>query len=161
MQHDPQADEAFMRMAIDVAEEGIAAGQSPFGAVIVRQGALIARTHNTVWHDLDPTAHAEVNCIRRAAAELRTINLSGCVIYSTCEPCPMCLAAVHWSRIDRVAFGAGIDDAAAAGFHELHMAARVLATQGHSSLHVDSGLLLEECQALFALWKAAGLSRPY
>ena len=84
----------------------------------------MAATHNTVWRDLDPTAHAEVNCIRSAAKALQTISLSGCEMYSTCEPCPMCLSAIHWSKIDRVVFGATIADAAAAGFCELHMARR-------------------------------------
>jgi tRNA(Arg) A34 adenosine deaminase TadA len=78
-----------------------AVGQSPFGAVIVREGANVAATHNTVWRDTDPTAHAEVNCIRSAAKELEVIDLSGCEMYSTCEPCPMCLAAIHWAKIDR------------------------------------------------------------
>src|SRR4051794_24739257 len=120
-------DHEFMKTAIAKTREGIASGQSPFGAIIVRDGAIVAATHNTVWSTCDPTAHAEVNCIRSAAKALAAIDLSGCAMYSTCEPCPMCLAAIHWSKIDRVVFGATIADAAAAGFHELHVDARVLA----------------------------------
>jgi guanine deaminase len=158
---DAKSEGEFMKAAIDKAKEGIAAGQSPFGAVIVRGGAVVAATHNTVWRDTDPTAHAEVNCIRAAAAALKTIGLSGCQMYSTCEPCPMCLAAIHWSKIDRVVFGATIDDAARAGFCELHVDARVLAEMGKSPLQVESGLLREECAELFDIWKKTGLCGTY
>ncbi len=155
--HEPD----LMRMAIEKTREGIAAGQSPFGAVIVRESEVIASTHNTVWRDTDPTAHAEVNCLRSAAAALSTIDLSGCTMYSTCEPCPMCLAAIHWAKIDRVVFGATIADAAAAGFHELYVAAEELAAMGRSPLKVEGGLLREECAALFEHWKQLGRCGTY
>ena len=151
----------FMRQAIDKAREGIAAGQSPFGSVIVKDGEVVASTHNTVWRDTDPTAHAEVNCLRQAAQALKTIDLKGCTLYSTCEPCPMCLAAIHWAKVDRVVFGATIDDAAAAGFCELHVAAESLAEMGRSPLKVEGGLLREECARLFQEWKDAGLGGAY
>jgi guanine deaminase len=151
----------FMRLAIRKAQEGIAAGQSPFGSVIVRNGEVIAATHNTVWRDGDPTAHAEVNCIRGAALALKTIFLHGCTLFSTTEPCPMCLSAIHWAKIDRVVYGATIADAAAAGFGELHVDARVLAEMGKSPLRVEGGLLRDECADLFTQWRKAGLCRPY
>jgi tRNA(Arg) A34 adenosine deaminase TadA len=151
----------LMRLAIAKTREGIAAGQSPFGAVIVRDREVVASTHNTVWRDTDPTAHAEVNCIRNAAAALATIDLSGCTMYSTCEPCPMCLAAIHWARIDRVVFGATIADATAAGFHELPIAAQDLAAMGRSPLKVEGGFLSKECAALFEQWKQLGRCRTY
>lgn len=157
--------EDYMRAAVRVAEAGIAAGQTPFGAVIVRDGAVVAEAHNTVWLTCDPTAHAEahaeVNAIRKAATALRAISLSGCVMYTTCEPCPMCLSASHWSKIDTVYYGATIADAEAAGFCELCVGAKVLAELGGSPLKVEAGLLQAECAALFARWKAAALSRPY
>jgi guanine deaminase len=159
--HQPNSQAYFMSMAIEKARAGITVGQSPFGAIIVREGAVVAVTHNTVWQDLDPTAHAEVNCIRHAAKALQAIDLSGCEMYSTCEPCPMCLAAIHWAKIDRVVFGATITDAAEVGFCELHVDARVLAEMGRSSLKVESGLLREECAGLFATWREAGLSGTY
>jgi guanine deaminase len=158
---DQQREQELMRRAIEKAREGIAAGQSPFGAVIVRDGVVIAATHNTVWRDTDPTAHAEVNCLRSAAAALGSINLGGCEMYSTCEPCPMCLAAIHWSKIDRVVYGATIADAAAAGFCELHVDAEELARLGRSPLKVKSGVLREECAELFEIWKKAGLCGTY
>jgi tRNA(Arg) A34 adenosine deaminase TadA len=151
----------YMRRAIRKAQEGISTGQTPFGAVIVRQGKVIAETHNAVWRNIDPTAHAEINCIRRAAAALKSIKLPGCTMFSTCEPCPMCLSAIHWSRIDRVVYGASIADAAAAGFHELHLDAHKLVELGGSPLKVEGGLLKDECAALFAEWRAAGLSQSY
>jgi tRNA(Arg) A34 adenosine deaminase TadA len=114
-----------------------------------------------VWRDTDPTAHAEVGAIRRAAAVLGQIDLGGCVMYTTCEPCPMCLSAIHWSKIDAVFYGATIADAQAAGFHELCVPAKVLAELGGSPLRVEGALLREECADLFARWKAAGLSAPY
>src|SRR6266849_7863322 len=151
----------YMRLAIRTAQEGIAGGQSPFGAVIIKDDEVIAATHNTVWRDSDPTAHAEVNCIRRAASTRKTISLGGCILYSTTEPCPMCLSAIHWAKIERVVYGASIADAAAAGFCELYVDAKVLAEMGKSPLRVESGLLREECAALFAQWQAAGMARPY
>jgi tRNA(Arg) A34 adenosine deaminase TadA len=119
-----------MAMAIDKAREGIADGQSAFGAVIVAKGVVVTGTHNTVWRDLDPTAYAELNCIRSAARALGCISLSGCEMYSTCKPRPMCLSASHWSKIDRIAFGATIADGAAAGFCELDADAALLARIG-------------------------------
>src|SRR5207253_10948280 len=151
----------YMQLAIRKAQESIAAGQSPFGSVIVRAGEVIAATHNTVWRDGDPTAHAEVNCIRAAARALKTIFLHGCALYSTTEPCPMCLSAIHWAKIERVVYGATIADAAAAGFCELHVDACVLAQMGKSPLRVESGLLREECADLFGQWLRSGMARPY
>ena len=153
--------EDFMRAAVRVAEAGIAAGQTPFGCVIVRDGEVVAEAHNTVWLTCDPTAHAEVNAIRKAAKALGAISLSGCVMYTTCEPCPMCLSATHWSKVDTVYYGATIADAEGAGFCELCVAAKALASMGGSPLKVESGLLQAECAALFAKWKAAALSKPY
>jgi tRNA(Arg) A34 adenosine deaminase TadA len=155
------SEQEYMRLAIRKAQEGIEAGQSPFGSVIVHEGKVVAATHNTVWRDCDPTAHAEVNCIRSAARELQTIFLHGCVLYSTTEPCPMCLSAIHWAKIERVVYGATIADAAAAGFCELHVDARLLAEMGKSPLKVESGLLQQECADLFNQWHKSGKARPY
>jgi len=150
-----------MRLALEKAKEGIAAGQSPFGASVIDGDRVVAVAHNTVWRDRDPTAHAEINAIRQAAAALGSIDLSGRTMFSTCEPCPMCLAAIHWSKITRVVFGATIADAAAAGFSELRVPARELAKLGGSPLRVESGLLEEECRALFQLWKKSAMSPSY
>lgn len=151
----------FMRRAVAVTRRGIESGQTPFGSVIVANGQIIAETHNTVWRDLDPTAHAEINSIRRAAATVHSIDLSGSTLYSTCEPCPMCLSAIHWAKIGEVVYGASIEDAAAAGFSELKVGANHLAQLGGSPLQVRQGPLREECRELFELWKRLKLSRTY
>jgi tRNA(Arg) A34 adenosine deaminase TadA len=150
-----------MQYAIEKAHDGIESGQSPFGAVIVRGDDEIVAAHNTVWRDCDPSAHAEVNAIRATSAALKTIDLSGRTMFSTCEPCPMCLAAIHWARIDRVVFGATIADAEAAGFTELRVSAVDLARLGGSRLRVEPGPCRDECCKLFEEWKHIGLSRPY
>jgi tRNA(Arg) A34 adenosine deaminase TadA len=151
----------FMKLAIARTREGIAAGQSPFGSVIVRDGQVIAASHNTVWLDTDPTAHAEINSIRLASQNLQTIDLSGSTLFSTCEPCPMCLSAIHWAKVDRVVFGASIADAASAGFSELSVPAAELARLGRSRLVVEGGFLAEECAGLFQEWLQAAFARPY
>jgi len=157
-------EESFMKQAIAITREGIAKGNSPFGAVVVKDGKLIASTHNTVWHDTDPTAHAEVNAIRRAAKAIPSIDLSGTVMYTTCEPCPMCLSAIHWAKIDRVVYGATIADAAGAGFNELHVDAEQLAKLGGSKLRVErlkSDSVNQECAGLFREWKEAAKCGTY
>ena len=154
-------EQEFMRRAIRKAQEGIGRGQSPFGSAIVQAGQVVAVTHNTVWLTCDPTAHAEINCIRAAATALKTIALHDCTLYSTTEPCPMCLSAIHWAKIDRVVFGATIADATTAGFSELGVAAATLAKMGGSPLVVESGLLQKECADLFEQWLKSGLAKAY
>ena len=105
--------------AIALARSAMEAGEGgPFGAVIVRDGVVIAEGANCVTSTNDPTAHAEVTAIRRACAALGTFTLKGCVLYTSCEPCPMCLSAAYWARLDRVGYASTRDDAAAAGFDD-------------------------------------------
>ena len=108
----------YLRKAIEVAMENMDRGGGPFGAVIVRDGQIIASASNSVTSDNDPTAHAEVSAIRRAAEALGTFNLSGCEIYTSCEPCPMCLGAIYWARLDKVYYANTKADAKAAGFDD-------------------------------------------
>ncbi len=145
-----------MTMAIERAREGIAAGQTPFGACIVRDRKVLACEHNRVWETTDITAHAEVTALRAACRNIGDIDLSGAVLYSTCEPCPMCFSAAHWARIGRIVFGADIDDAERAGFNEFKVSNACLKTMGGLSCAVDSGILRDECVALFAEWQARG-----
>lgn len=154
-------EEEYMRLAIRKVQEGMSLGQSPFGSAIVPPGEVVAVTHNVVWLTTDPTAHAEVTCIRAAAARLKTIFLDGCTLYSTTEPCPMCLSAIHWARIERVVFGATIDDAKVAGFSELIVGAAQLAAMGGSPLIVEGGFLQKECAELFGQWLNSGLAKAY
>ena len=107
----------FMQIAINEAKKGLKNKEGgPFGAVIVKDGKLISKAHNTVLKDNDPTAHAEVNAIRKASKKLANFDLSNCELYSTCEPCPMCYSAIHWGRIKKVYYGAEAKDAAKVGF---------------------------------------------
>ena len=154
-------DTEAMRLAIAKCREGVGAGQSPFGAAVVRDGQLIVAAHNTVWRDTDPTAHAEVNAVRQAAAVQHTVGLSGCTMFTTCEPCPMCLAAIHWAKFDRVVFGASIADASRAGFTELSIPAKELAERGGSRLIVEGGVCRDECRALFEEWRTTGRGKTY
>jgi len=108
----------FMLEAIRVANENIQNQGGPFGAVIVKDGKIIAASGNTVTTDNDPTAHAEVNTIRKACKKLGTFNLEGCEIYSSCEPCPMCLSAIYWAHIDKLYYATTKDDAASIGFDD-------------------------------------------
>ena len=108
----------FMLEAIRVANENIENQGGPFGAVIVKDGEIIAASGNSVTIDNDPTAHAEVNTIRKACKHLGTFNLEGCEIYSSCEPCPMCLSAIYWAHIDKLYYATTKDDAASIGFDD-------------------------------------------
>lgn len=104
-----------------MAADNVANGGGPFGAVIARQGHIIAEGVNRVTDNHDPTAHAEVMAIREATRRLGTFTLEGCDIYSSCEPCPMCLGAIYWARLDHLYFAADHDDAARAGFDDAHI----------------------------------------
>lgn len=108
----------LMKTAIDLSVKNVAEGGGPFGAVIAKDGKIVATGVNRVTADHDPTAHAEVSAIRAAAKALGTFDLSGCEIYTSCEPCPMCLGAIYWAHLDRMYYGNTKTDAAKAGFDD-------------------------------------------
>lgn len=111
--------ERYMGMAIALAEKNVKDGSGgPFGAVIVKDGKIVAQSSNSVTSTNDPTAHAEVSAIRLAAKELNSFDLSGCVIYTSCEPCPMCLGAIYWARISKIYYAGTRDDAEEIGFDD-------------------------------------------
>lgn len=110
--------EEFMRKAIDLSVQSVKSGGGPFGAVIVKDGKIIAEASNSVTKNNDPTAHAEVNAIRIASNKLNNFDLSGCEIYSSCEPCPMCLGAIYWAKIDKLYFANTKTDAKNIGFDD-------------------------------------------
>jgi len=113
-----EEDKLFLCKAIELAAESITKGGGPFGAVIVKDNKLLSEAYNTVFLSSDPTAHAEVAAIRKAAAALGTFNLSGCTLYTSCEPCPMCLGAIYWAGITKVVYAGNRKDAEAAGFSD-------------------------------------------
>ena len=108
----------LMRRAIELSIESVKNGGGPFGAVIAKDGEIIAGSSNSVTIDNDPTAHAEVNTIRQACKKLGTFNLEGCEIYTSCEPCPMCLGAIYWAHLDKIYYANDRKDAAKIGFDD-------------------------------------------
>ncbi|MBQ1696201.1 MAG: nucleoside deaminase, partial [Bacteroidales bacterium] len=110
--------EKFMRLAIEKSLESVDNGGGPFGAVVVKDGEVVAVASNSVTLDNDPTAHAEVNAIRMACKKLGTFDLSGCEIYASCEPCPMCLASIYWARIGKLYYANTKVDADKIGFSD-------------------------------------------
>lgn len=141
-----------MRMAIAKAMEGIEGGQSPFGACIVADSQVISCEHNMVWQSTDITAHAEITAIRNACKKLNTIDLSGSVIYSTTEPCPMCFAACHWARISKIVYGTRIEDAQRFGFSELTVSNQKMKDLGGSDIEIVPDFLRNETITLFKAW---------
>jgi tRNA(Arg) A34 adenosine deaminase TadA len=151
----------LMRLAIEKTRAGIAAGQSPFGCAIALGDRVIAVEHNRVLATTDITAHAEVTALREACRNVGDIHLTGAMVATTCEPCPMCMAALHWARVGTVYYGATIADATGGGFNELHIPATEMVRLGGSKVKIVSGTLQAECAGLFAEWQAAGNARSY
>ena len=151
----------LMRLAINAAQRGILAGQSPFGCAIAQGGRIVSACHNTVWLTTDITAHAEINAVREACRRQKQILLEGCIVASTCEPCPMCMAALHWARVQTVYYGATIADAREAGFQELALPAATVVQMGNSRVALYDGILAEECRELFAQWKRSTVQPSY
>lgn len=155
-----EQDKQFMREAIRLADESVRNGGGPFGAVIVKDGKIVAGSSNSVTLKNDPTAHAEVETIRQACRRLGTFDLSGCTIYTSCEPCPMCLGAIYWAHLDRIYYGNSRKDARDIDFaddfiyeeFERPLAARKVPIMP---------LLSEEAIKSFRLWKEKDDKTPY
>ena len=143
----------FFQMAVDSAREGIEQGQTPFGACIEKDGKIISVAHNTVWRETDVTCHAEINAIRKACEKLGTIDLTGCEIYSTTEPCPMCFGAIYWSGIGKIHFGTKIEDAQAYGFNELPVKNTLLKKYAPKIRIYSGSEYVKASKELFELWK--------
>ncbi len=151
----------FMREAIRLSLETVRNGNGgPFGAVVVRNGQVIARGFNRVLETNDPTAHAEVVAIREAANVLGTFDLSGCELYTSCEPCPMCLGAVYWSRISRMYYANTKEDAAAIGFDD-HFIYEELGRPPEQRRLQSQPYLRDEAQAAFQEWIATPNKQLY
>lgn len=147
-----QNHEKFMRMAIQLSEQNVEQRLGgPFGAVIVKDGMVVARSANRVVPQKDPTAHAEIAVIRLACKELDTHNLEGCVIYTSCEPCPMCLGAIYWAHLDHIYYANTKADAAAIGFDDQLIYDEMNLSLAERKLPA-SQLLREEAQVPFKNW---------
>ncbi len=154
-------DSVFLRRAIELATQNVVSGAGgPFGAVVVRDGRIVAEAANSVTATNDPTAHAEVNAIRAAARALGSFTLAGCTLYTSCEPCPMCLAAAWWARMDAVYYGASAGDAARAGFDDALLYAELRKESAERKLPATQ-LLSEEAWASFAAWIASARKIAY
>lgn len=148
-----QGNPIFMEKAIALATENVTSGRGgPFGAVIVREGQVVATGVNLVAATNDPTAHAEVTAIRNAATALATFDLAGCEIYSSCEPCPMCLAAIYWSHCDAIFYGNTSADAAAAGFDDAFLYQEVKLPLSQRQIPTIN-LLREQAISNFEAWR--------
>ena len=154
-------DAAFMRRAIALADASVATLEGgPFGAVIVRDGRIVGKGANRVTTDHDPTAHAEIVAIRDACRTLSTFSLEGCVIYTSCEPCPMCLAAIYWARISAIVYGNNREDAARIGFDDDLIYREVALAVDQRSIPTRR-LLAGEAIATFDAWSRTTGKIPY
>jgi tRNA(Arg) A34 adenosine deaminase TadA len=153
--------EELLRRAIALASRNVSSGRGgPFGAVIEKNGAILAEGANLVTSSHDPTAHAEIVAIREACRLLQSHSLEGCIIYASCEPCPMCLAAIYWARVSKLVYAASQEDAAAAGFDDSFLY-REVALPPHSRSLPAERALDAEASAPFDLWRSSVLKIPY
>lgn len=145
-------DERFLRQAIRLSIDKMEAGEAgPFGAVVARDGQIVGESWNRVTSSNDPTAHAEIVAIRDACSRLGAFTLSGCEIYSSCQPCPMCLSAIYWARLDRLYYAASAGDAARVGFDDSWIAEEIVLPQANRSLPTEQHLR-HEALAAFETW---------
>lgn len=146
------ADKKYMRLAVQEAAKNLKnLSGGPFGACIVKGNKILALKRNTVLKN-DASAHAEINAIRAASRKIRSFDLSGCTIYSTTEPCPMCFSAIHWARIDRIVYGTSIAEAKKTGFNELSISCAKLKKLGRAKVKLTPGFLHDECVVLLRGW---------
>jgi tRNA(Arg) A34 adenosine deaminase TadA len=145
----------FMRQAIALATENVTSGRGgPFGAVIVKDGVVVATGVNTVTATNDPTGHAEVNAIRAACAKLGSFELKGCAVYTSCEPCPMCLAAIYWARCAAIFYGNDAADAAKVGFDDAYLYDEMKVPLAERKIPIEL-LCGDEAWESFAAWQSA------
>ena len=144
--------EELMRKAIELSVKNVAEGGGPFGAVIASNGEIVATGVNRVTDEHDPTAHAEVSAIRAACRKLNTFDLSGCEIYTSCEPCPMCLGAIYWAHLDRMYYGNNQHDAAEIGFDDAFIYEEIALKPEERRL-APTRLLPEEAIKAFEAWR--------
>lgn len=141
----------YMRKAIAVSKKSVQNGGGPFGAVVVKDGEIVAYSNNRVTMDNDPTAHAEVMAIRKACKKLKTFDLSGCELYASCEPCPMCLSAMYWAHIDRYYYANQKEDAKAIGFDDQFIYEELDKPAGKRSMPREQ-ILRDEAMEVFRMW---------
>lgn len=150
---DEQDSKRFMQEAINLSFTGMANKEGgPFGAVVVLNNEIIGRGHNRVTKDNDPTSHAEINAIRDACKNIGSFQLTDCIVYTSCEPCPMCLAAIYWARVKKIYFGCSRIDAAAIGFDDDFIYEEIKKSQTHRSIEVEQISRVDAIEA-FLEWE--------
>jgi len=160
MAHEPN--KKYMDAAIEDVKSHIPLNEGgPFGACIVKEGEIISIGHNTVLKECDPTKHAEINAITKASQKLNNYDLSGCIIYSTTEPCPMCFSAIHWANIDHIIYGTDISDVKKLGFNELSISNEKMKTLGNSPVTLHSDFEKALCQELLDYWSKHSSNQTY
>lgn len=152
--------EELMRRACRLSEESVRNGGGPFGAVIAKDGVIIAEASNSVTIDSDPTAHAEVNAIRAACHRLRTFSLAGCEIFCSCEPCPMCFGAIYWARIDKIYYSNNRKDAAGIGFSDDFIYQEISKSPAEREKPMVE-LLPDEGKKAFGMWREKANKTEY
>ncbi|MBE9511752.1 MAG: nucleoside deaminase [Bacteroidetes bacterium] len=150
----------LMKKAIELSIKNTANGGGPFGAVITRNGEIISKSVNRVTKDNDPTAHAEILAIREAAKKLETFDLSGCIIYCSCEPCPMCLGAIYWARINKIYYACNRADAKNHGFDDEYLYKEINLPIGQREIS-SKQLLRKEALEAFEKWEKNGKKTLY
>lgn len=151
----------FMKVAIQLSEQNVLESLGgPFGAVVVKDGKILAKSANMVTSENDPTAHAEVSAIRMACKTLNTFDLSGCVIYTSCEPCPMCLSAVYWAKIDTIYYANTRQDAEDIGFNDKFIYDEIQKTLDKRQLPIKQ-MMRDEAQGAFKLWDKSAMKTTY
>ncbi len=154
-------DKDFMARAIQLAEKGMGNGSGgPFGAVVVKDGKIVGEGYNNVLSKNDPTAHAEILAIREACENLNSFQLEDCTIYTSCEPCPMCLGAIYWARLQKVYYACTQEDAAEIAFDDQHIYEEMEKQPGDRNIKFES-LMRNEALPLFKKWKSKPDKTPY
>lgn len=153
-------DQHFMQMAIDLSVENVAQGGGPFGAVIVRNGEVLATGVNRVTASCDPTAHAEISAIRAACAKVKDFKLAGSIVYSSCEPCPMCLSALYWAGVSRIYYGNTQQDAQAINFDDSFIYQEIAKPALQRSIPCIN-FMREQAQSAFSAWQEKTDKVPY
>jgi len=149
---DAMTDKQLMQKAINLSIENIGRGGGPFGAVIAKEGKVISTGVNRVTQNNDPTAHAEIDAIRKAARKLKTFDLSGCEIYASCEPCPMCLSAIYWAHLDKIYYANTKTDAKNIGFDDSFIYDEIQLKPAERKIDMQR-LLPEEAKIAFEDWE--------
>lgn len=147
------SEKKYMKKAIEKCKKGVDKGESPFGACIVKDNKILSLEYNTVLSSNNAINHAEMNAIKKASQRTNDWDLSGSVIYSTTEPCPMCFSAIHWARIDRVVFGTRIEDVKKLGFSELPISNEEIAELEEVDIKIASDFMRKECLELLEYWE--------